>query len=373
MAQDLFGGNLARLISRNAAAAALATVATLLLLAATKPADAAAADAAFTVGNYPVDAVATDAVKAKEKALTDGQQAAFRSLLKRIVPVTAYQRLKRLPQVKAGDLIDGVSVRSERNSSTQYIASLDFAFQPNAVRDLLRREGIPFVDVQAPEMVIVPVMQGGSGGQWREAWDGLDVAHALSPGSVAGLKPAVSADVVKQVLAGDASGMRTLAGEYGSDRVVLAVAEIDQGARRLVVRLAGADAVGPINWKKTYRLGDDLTYTMELASVIGLGVLEGRWKAVRSLGRAGADALAEPQETVQLVAEFQSIGQWNDLRRHLIATPGVDNVNITTISARHADIVLSFPGGASRLVDAVAAQGLSLNSQGGGWTLRSRF
>ena len=98
----------------------------------------------FTVGNYPVEARADNAVAAKTKALADGQQAAFRSLLKRLVPVTSYPRLRRLPPIKAGDLVEGVSVRSERNSSTDYIASLDFSFQSKGVRDLLRREGIPF-------------------------------------------------------------------------------------------------------------------------------------------------------------------------------------------------------------------------------------
>ena len=53
---------------------------------------AAAADAVFTVGNYPVEARADNAVTAKTKALADGQQAAFRSLLKRLVPVTAMAR-----------------------------------------------------------------------------------------------------------------------------------------------------------------------------------------------------------------------------------------------------------------------------------------
>lgn len=330
-------------------------------------------DAAFTIGNYPVDATAADAVKAKERALADGQQAAFRSLLKRIVPVTAYQRLKRLPAIKAGDFIDGVSVRSERNSSTQYIASLDFSFQPKAVRDLLKREGVPFVDAQAPEIVIVPVMQGASAGQWKEAWQGLDVAHALTPAKLDSLKTTIAPDTVKMTLAGDGGSQRILSPEYNSERVVLAVADIDQSAKKLIVTLAGTDAVGPFAWKKSYRLGSDPQYAMELAAVVGLGVLEGRWKAVKSVGRGGAEALAEPSESVQLTAEFQSLAQWNDLRRQLMATPGVDNVNITAISARSADILLSYPGGPSRLADAVAAQGLALVSQSGSWTLRSRF
>ena len=43
------------------------------------PAIAAPNDEVFTVGNYPVDAGAANAVAAKQKAMADGQQAAFRS------------------------------------------------------------------------------------------------------------------------------------------------------------------------------------------------------------------------------------------------------------------------------------------------------
>src|SRR5262252_9389379 len=122
---------------------------------------AAAAESVFTVGNYPVEARADNAVAAKDRALSEGQQAAFRSLLRRLVPVTAFPRLKQLPAVRAGDLIEGVKVRAERNSATDYIASLDFSFQSKGVRDLLRREGIPFTDEQAPVVSLVPVWLAG--------------------------------------------------------------------------------------------------------------------------------------------------------------------------------------------------------------------
>ncbi len=98
-------------------------------LLAAGPLLAAPSDEVYTVGNYPVDAQAANAVAAKEKALADGQEAAFRSLLKRVVPVTDYDRLKRLSSLKSSDFFEGVSVRSERNSSTRYIASLDFSFR----------------------------------------------------------------------------------------------------------------------------------------------------------------------------------------------------------------------------------------------------
>ena len=111
---------------RGRRAGLLLAAALTLAAGASDRAAAAPTDTVFTVANYPVEARADNAAAAKDKALADGQQAAFRSLLKRLVPVTAYARIKRLAGVKAGDLVDGFRVRSERNSSTDYIASLDF-------------------------------------------------------------------------------------------------------------------------------------------------------------------------------------------------------------------------------------------------------
>ena len=128
----------------------------------------------FTVGNYPVDATPANAVAAKQKALADGQQAAFRSLLKRLVPVTDYDRLKRLSQLKSSGFLEGVSVRCERNSSTRYIANLDFSFRADSVRAVLQQEGIPFVEEQARDIIIVPVVRNADGsvdtGAAARAW-----------------------------------------------------------------------------------------------------------------------------------------------------------------------------------------------------------
>ena len=107
------------------------------------PLRAAPNDEVYTVGNYPVDARAANAVAAKEKALADGQQAAFRSLLKRVVPVTDHDRLKRLASLKSSDFFEGVSVRSERNSSTRYIASLDFPSAPTRCAPCCARKASP--------------------------------------------------------------------------------------------------------------------------------------------------------------------------------------------------------------------------------------
>ena len=337
----------------------------------------AAAEAVFTVGNYPVEARADNAVAAKTKALADGQQAAFRSLLKRLVPVTAYQRLRRLRPIQAGDLVEGVKVRSERNSSTDYIASLDFSFQSKGVRDLLRREGIPFMDEQAPALTVVPLWRtAGSAAPkdeaaWTAVWKGLDLEHALTPVKLQALKREIAPDAVNALAEGDGSAIRTLVAAYGSELVLLAVAEQDIAAKRLSVTLTGRDAVGAFMLRRTYRLDPaDPGYASELAAVVSLGIIEGRWKAIKSPRADGGAVTAARGDSDLLVAvEFRGMSEWQQISSKLSATPGIEELEVAGLSARGARVTLRYPEGAERLADALAQQGMSLRNAGGNWVL----
>jgi len=338
---------------------------------------ATAAEEVFTVGNYPVEARADNAVAAKTKAMADGQQAAFRSLLKRLVPVTAYQRLRQLPPFPAGDLVEGVKVRSERNSSTDYIASLDFSFQSKAVRDLLRREGIPFMDEQAPAVTLVPLWRAEASAApkgeaaWTNVWKGLDLEHALTPVKLQTLKTQITPAAVNALAEGDGSAIRTLVAAYGSELVLLAVAEQDIAAKRLNVTLTGRDAVGAFMLRRAYRLDPaDPGYTSELAAVVSLGIIEGRWKAIKSRGGGGGVAKAVPGDSDLLIAvQFRGMSEWQDISRKLSATPGIEELEVAGLSARGARVTLRYAEGAERLADVLAQQGLSLRNTGGNWVL----
>ena len=222
-------------------------------------AGAAPNDDVFTVGNYPVDADAANAVAAKQKAMAEGQQAAFRSLLKRLVPVTSYDRLKRLSALKASGFLEGVAVRSERNSPTRYIASLDFSFRADSVRTVLQQEGIPFIEEQARDVIIVPVVRNAEGAvdtgaaarAWTDAWKSLDLEHTLTPFSLQTLKSQIHTDTLKMAAEGRGGAERILAGEYASPYVVLAIADPDPATKRLNVTLSGIDAVGGFTLRRS--------------------------------------------------------------------------------------------------------------------------
>jgi len=363
----------------------------------------------FIIGNYPVEARAADAVTAKDQAIADGQQAAFRSLLKRIVPVTSYGRLKQIRATPAAPLIEGFSVRSERNSATEYIASYDFSFQPAAVQQLLERNGIPYVDKQAPRIVIVPIYRAERQPQnvvaeasdtWMYAWRSLDLANTLTPATISQPKKTLNPDTVKAALEGEGGAQRAVAGEYQTSLVVLAVLEPSADGKKATVTLSGQDAVGPFTLARNYRLDSDLAYTSELAAVVGLGVLEGRWKAANShLSTASAPAQdnfapapggggfgtgfgASPSSgygegpssygargsapsggaPIRVSVSFQGMAEWQQISQRLSAVPGVGNLEVEGLSARSARIALSFPGSPDDLARALSQQGLSLRS-----------
>ncbi len=364
-------------------------------------------DRVFTIGNYPLEARDQNAVAAKERAIAEGQQAAFRSLLKRLVPVTAYKRLGQLKGVKAGGLIESFAVRSERNSSTAYIASYDFVFSPEPVRRLLEKEGIPYLDRQALTVTIVPAYRvapdaakglpptlaatAGSDA-WLYAWKALDLGNALTPGSLQPLKPEVHADTVRKLSEGDFGMLRTLTQAYGTETVVLAVLEPEASQKKLNVVLVGRDAVQNFYLKRTYRLDGDLAYTAELAAVISLSILEGRWKAINDRGAtaptpatswdpatpaprldsSGPPSTQAGEGPLTIAVVFRGMEEWQAISRQLAHTPEIAGLEVLGLSARRARVALSYPGGPQTLALALAQQGLILESTREGWLLTRR-
>ena len=167
---------------------------------------------------------------------------------------------------------------------------------------------------------------------------------------------------------------RILTGEYKADFVLLAVAEVDKAGGVLNVSLAGIDPAGLVSWRRGYRIADgDVAYAMELAAVVTQGVLEGRWKVAKSEDGQGGGVAAGSGSEVYLAVAFSSPEEWDDLRRQILDTPGIDDVRIGSVSSRSAEVSLRYPGGGAGLASALARQGLVLSQGGGTWILRSGY
>ena len=357
----------------------------------------AARNAVYTVARFPIEAEAVDAVTAKKLAMQDGQLRAFRSLLKRIVPVSSYSRLPKLKLTHVQDMIEGFLVRNEQNSRTEYLATLEFKFRQRNIQQLLKSYGLPYVDQQAPKVIVIPhyvASWSGSINQvsgksnaaeldertlksrrrdWRRAWSDLDLAHALVPVELKAMHGNIHADTIRGLVNGRQEAYKIVREEYDTKNILVALAGPGEDGR-LAVRFIGSDAVGSINLSRNYRIYDgDFLYSAELASIVALGVLEGRWKSLKARKVVAASPLPwSTQQAVHVEVEFSGLYEWQQIRQKLTQISEIDEFKIGRLSARGADISFSHSGDVRSLQSALLAHGLLLEDRGGQYSLRSR-
>ena len=336
----------------------------------------------YVVARVLVDVTSTDAVTAKEEALKDGQVEALRQVLKRLTPYRDQTRLPTLNAEMAQELIEGFSVRRERNSGTRYIASLDYKFYRKGIRELLRSGGLELIDRQAAPIVVIPIYEPGpySGegyGLWRDAWRDLDLENALTPVRLVA-QVETAKEIYRRAFAGDRQALATLRRDQGGANIVLARASIDESGRQLILSLKGRDAIGPVAFEQKLPVfEEDIDDAVWQAAKVAFGAIEGRWKLIQSprreagIGDAGNQVAALVSQTVFFNVEFSGLREWRKIRQALQNVPGVGELDVNSLSARGADVKLSYRGGAQRLQAVVPRHGLELARRGNDWVLRS--
>ena len=331
-------------------------------------APAQAQPSVYTVAKVAVNTRASDAVTAKQQATREGSQRAFRELLSRLVAFKAHDRLPEPSASEIDGMIDGFVVREERFSSTRYIATLDFTFEPGKVRDLLNRVGLPHSDQQSPPVTLVPLAQGEVGGLWRGAWEALDLQHGLAPVNLA---PARAASLPTGMNL-TPRAVEALQRRLGSRRLVLAAAALDSAGQRLSMALRGEDAIGRFAFAQSFRIHDgEIENAAAHAARVAQMALQARWRLTTLKTQGALDGPA-PRESFALTAAFDSLPAWQDMRSKIAGTSGVQDVEVKSLFAGGAEVVLSFPGGVDRFARAVAARDLRLEKSGDEWILRQQ-
>ena len=369
-----------------------------LLLAATLTGlicgPARGADSLYTVAKISVDVTAKDAVAAREMGMAEAEQRAVMTVLKRIVPTSAYSSLPEISKDDIETLVNGVSIRSEQNSTTRYLAVLDISLNEQALQQFLQDQNISFSEARAPSISILPLMlDGGSvkseGAEgWREAWEDLDLSHSVTPATILRPRPDLDAGTVKAVLAGDPPALASMQEDYNYGQLFIAVGELDHG--QFVTRLAGTDAVGPITFEQSDKLTGDAKTAARNAAGIAFGVLENRWKMSQE-GEAPAsevkheegsgtgaetegksNELAEVPRNVVAEVEFSGLKDWQDIRGRLMNIAGIQGLEVNSLSARAASITFDYAGSLGKLQTELGQNGFELGEKDGNFVLRSR-
>ena len=349
-------------------------------------------DTPFAVSKIAVDVTAKNAVAAKSKAMAEAQKRGIDTVLRRVVPFSFSAKLPDLQPQQVETLVNGMAIRKEQYSTTRYIATLDVIFNEQGVKELLTSLGIPVSEERAPMISVLPLVIDGNkvksvNEPWRQAWLDLDLTHGLTPANVLQPRPELEPGMVRAVLAGDAGAFDALQRDYGSAPLIIAVGQKVEGGR-FVTRLAGTDGVGRINYGRSDKLAGAAPKAAQDAASFAYAVLENRWKATRAAPDPvaapvnyeeggtpppqAAPQQGEPGRLVTAVVVFAGLKEWQQIRGRLAQVPGIQRLEVNSLSARTASITFDYAGSLGHLQQVLGQSGFSFENREEAFVLRAR-
>ena len=336
---------------------------------------AAQAQEIYTVRGIAVDATAETPVAARELAVTQGRRAAFDRLVTRLVPSREAVHVPPQTDAELGNLVLGFEVANERSSAVRYIADMTVAFDPARVRALLMRIGAPFAETRSLPVLVVPVVDSGSGAilwedpnPFRFAWEQARLPSGLVPlvvpyGDLADIRDLTT----DQVIAGDVEALSRIAERYGArDSLVVRAFPRAGGAVQIAVQ-----RLGPTGFDstliETVEAGEGADDPARFAAAVARTVVlvEDAWKR-ENLIRAGLES------RVTVTVPIDSLRRWLSIREALDRTIIVPRFDVVQLTKREALVDLWVNGDAEQLRVALEQRDLRLLPGAGDYVLVER-
>lgn len=336
----------------------------------------ARADDLFAVSGVAVDVTAASAEEARTQALADGQRQAWTLLMQRLVPTEYQGPLLGLNDTEVTDLVSAYEVEDEKVAPDRYIAHLTYRFKEPQVRQLFQMYSAPYVIPPDGPYLVLPVWEGEAGpllfedgNPWREAWNAAPpsqgiVTFVLPIGDL----PDLAAVDGALAVSGNPQALAALAARYGAAAVVVARASRAAGSEDLpridvtlqtvrgeAVEIGSDSFVGSVGQTDEQLMADAV---VELRRAI-----DEAWKARNVLTPDMADQIL-------VAVPMKGLADWTDLRTRISALPIVQRVDVGSLRADGATVTLHFFGDVERLRGSLAGQGLTLEENTEGWTLR---
>ncbi|HLO77381.1 MAG TPA: DUF2066 domain-containing protein [Magnetospirillum sp.] len=341
-----------------------------LAAGAAAPAGAQSVGDAFTVRGIDVDVSAANTQTAKDQAIAEGQNRAFRLLLERLTQPADHARL---PKADGTQYVRDFSVDSERSSSTRYIATLSVRFNPAAVRKLLQGAGIAYAEARNRVLVVAPVFkpQGGrpvlwdDPNPWRAAWSGLGGGGLVPVVVPTGELADVQTITPEQALAGNPDAMQNLGARWRTSDVMVAVAGLNATGKALDVSLIGSPGAP--------RPFDSISYPMNEGESLDAVMA----RAVRDIDRGIDTVFKQPNllqfdrtGTLSALVPLSGIEEWLAVRDRLGRVAQVRRWELVSLSKAEAALTLHTVGDQEQVTAAMTNAGLKLDWGDGYWVMR---
>jgi hypothetical protein len=341
-----------------------AVAAAVLVLAFVAPGAAQPVDL-WTVSNIPVDATGNSPSAAKEAALSQGRQKAWAEVFRRVTPSSEWSRQPQLTAIELEPMVKSFDISGEKHSSTRYLATVTYVFNPAQVRAALRRTGTQFSESTAKPVLVVPLngTAWSPESPWGRAWAqqarrgrlvpvAVPVGDVQDMGSLATISSAADWGIV-----------RPLAERYGASSVLVATAVKNGAALQVTVthiKPEGRNQRG--NSYAPQGAEDDATLALRASASVADSLQED-WKRTTSVDYG-------QQSSLSVTIPFTGLAEWVSIRRHLEGTKLIQVLAIEEVNMSMAKVRLDYVGKVEQLQTALSQTNLFLNADAtGNWTL----
>ncbi|MGD9649865.1 MAG: DUF2066 domain-containing protein [Dongiaceae bacterium] len=330
---------------------------------------AEAADDLFTVRGVQVDVTAASASAARDQAMSEAQNRALAQLLASLSADP--NNLPNVDKKNIGSYVKGMEVEQEKSSTVRYIGSFAVSFYPDAIRQLLRDNGMRFSEVKSRPVLLLPVLeyQGGKllweeNNLWKQALANPLIAAGLVPiiiplGDMNDLQQAPA----EQVMAFDPQSLDALAQKYDAGETYIAETSLRQNEQGIfraetILRKSNGETLGvaPAN-------GISPQDTLNKAAQAVKAALEESWK--RLTARAG-----DYPQTIEVVFPVESLPDWVAVRQRLKQINILRQITIRAMSHDKMQMIWQIIGDQAQVEAALRQQQLSLLNRGGYYLLR---
>ena len=328
-----------------------------------------------------IDEKAKNPVDGQKLGVLKAKIGGLKSLLEKMVPVARHNDLPKLDKDVIDQFVRAISFENERFGGGRYLADLRVEYDEEQVRSFLQRERIPFAEMRAPKILVVPVLQKQNVSQlwensntWKSKWQEGEI--------MGGLVPILVPDngfsnwtviTPEQALEGEHDRLQALTRKYNADGVLVAVARVseDKGKTKLEVDLA-TYVLGLEGWRKTVYSEifekDFLMENLQVAKEMVVLEVAEEWKR-RNL-------LPFDQEMSNLHATLfiNGIKDWVGIHTSLKKVLNIRSTHLKSMSIEKVGLQVNYLGSIEQLRTALEQAGLILNyeSSVGGWALRRK-
>jgi hypothetical protein len=333
-----------------------------LALAPVSAAQAAPADP-FTVTNIPVDASAASATEAQTIAINSGKARAWQMVLKRLLKPEDIAKVPALDDVALTRLIASYLPQDVKRSTTRYVAKMTYAFNPAAVRRLLRTANLAYSDAQAHPILIVAMSPRWAGrSPWAAAWATPLYSHAALPMVLP------YGDALDQATLGNTDFNTTTwqdvepsASRVKAEEAVIAQLNVSGGQTVIKMKRLGLGTSPPI---------PDVTVpgtppgNLKAAAAATAAAIATYWK-----NRTAIDYSRRNRLTADVT--IASLTQWGTLLSRLGTIPTLTDVAVNAMDIGMARLSFTYVGTADQLRDSLVQQKIDLTQKtaGGTYTL----